>query len=153
MLKAIIFDFQGTLFDSISALNTGAKELMDFAKANGLKMAGITSGSYEDTILNHLGLKDAMEEIKIVSMSKTPDDFEEVMKSLGTTAEETLVVGDQLSQEIRCGNMLGSTTIFLHKGRAVADSVNVHEHPDHSVKDLKESQAIIEKILVEEKEA
>lgn len=150
MIKAIIFDFQGTLFNSPSQLNPGAKELMEFAKSSGIKMAGITSGSYADAILAHLGLNDFLDVIKTVSMSKSPDDFEDVLEQLGVKAEETVAIGDQVSQEVRCINLLGGTSILVHGGREPSASVNVHEHPDHSVKGLQEAMEVIQQLLKEE---
>lgn len=148
--KAIILDLQGTLFDSISQLLPGAEELLAFAKGKGLKLGVITNGSYSDTIIKHLKLDQYLDEIKVVSMSKTPDEFEDLIKSFGAKPEESIAIGDLVGQEIRCMNLLGGTTIWIHRGHPGVPSVNEYEHPDYAVADLVEAKGVLENLLAEE---
>lgn len=148
MYKAIIFDFNGTLFDSISALSPGAKELLEFCKEKGLKMGAVTMGSYDTTIIHHLGLDEYMETIRVVDASKSPTDFETVLGELGVKAEEAIGVGDQVTTDTRCMNMAGGTTIWLSKGKGSGfSSANPDESPDYTAKDLEEVKKIITSLL------
>lgn len=153
MIKAIIFDLQGTLFSSISQLAPGAKELFEFAKSNSIKMAGVTSGTYDETILKHLGLPEYLQEIKMVSgTGKTVDVFDAMLSTLGVSATEAIGIGDSRAQEIRCMNMLGGTTIWLHGGRPASPSVNPDENADHQVKGLVEALAVVKQLVESQEE-
>ena len=150
--KVIIFDFAGTLFHSISQLAPGAEELLQFAKDSGLKIAGITSGNYDDTIIGHLGLDKYMDEIQVVADTggKTPTVFDEMITKFGAKPEEAISVGDLASKEIRAMNMIGGTTIWIQGANPAVLSSNPDEIPDHSVKDLSEAKQVLEQLLKEE---
>jgi len=148
MYKAIIFDFNGTLFDSISSLSPGAKELLDFCKEKGLKMGAVTMGAYDATIIHHLELDQYIETIRVVDTSKSPTDFEFVCTELGVQPSETIGVGDQVTTDTRCMNMAGGITIWLSKGKGSGFSAsNPDERPDHMAKDLNEVKEVVVQLL------
>lgn len=153
MIKAIIFDFNGTLFDSISSLSPGAKDLLDFCKEKGLKMGAVTMGSYDTTIIHHLELDQYIESIRVVDASKSPTDYEAACEALGVQTEEAIGLGDQLTTDIRCMNMAGGKTIWLSKGQGSGfSSTNPDERPTYEAKDLKEAKEVLAQALAEAKE-
>ncbi len=151
IIKAIIFDFNGTLFHTISQLAPGAEELFAFCKEKNIRMAAITAGVYDQTVIHHLGLDTAMEKIEIVQENgKTPDAFRKMIEELGLDIGEVIAIGDLKGKEIRCMNMIGGKTIWIHNGRPGSPSLNPDEHPDFSVTNLKEAQAVLVDLLKEE---
>jgi len=150
-IKAIIFDFNGTLFHTISQLAPGAEELFTFCKTNNIRMAAITAGVYDQTVIKHLGLDKAMEKIEIVAENgKTPNAFQQMLDNLGISPSETIAIGDLRGKEIRCMNMIGGTTIWLHGGHPGSPSLNPDENPDYSVTNLKEAQEVLKELLTQE---
>jgi FMN phosphatase YigB (HAD superfamily) len=150
-IRAIIFDFNGTLFHTISQLAPGAEELFTFCRENNIRMAAITEGVYDQNIIHHLGLDTAMEKIEIVQENgKTPDAFRKMIEELGLDISEVIAIGDLRGKEIRCMNMIGGTTIWLHNGHPGSPALNPDENPDFAVTNLKEAQSVLQDLLNQE---
>lgn len=150
-IKAIIFDFNGTLFHSISQLAPGAENLFAFCKEHSIRMAAITAGVYEETVIHHLGLDEAMEKIQVVQDGgKTPMAFQQLLDEMGVAPEQAIAIGDMKGKEIRCMNMIGGKTIWIHGGHLGSPSVNPDENPTYSVENLKEAQEVLEQLIAQE---
>lgn len=143
MIKAIIFDWTGTLYER-------NKGLFDFSidVLNGVRnkyRLGLVSKSRDVESrrreLEGSGIIDYFWSI-IVSESKGIGELEQSISELGVNPEQVLVVGDRASREIHAGNLLGCETTWIMYGDRSYDSPNEETgEPTYridSIKDLPE---------------
>lgn len=115
---AVIFDFNGTLYDSDSnGLLPGAVDILNDLHSRAVPLYLVSRA--EDgrpQILNELGLNGYFTESFFVER-KDPTLFFEILRRAGIHPKQMYVVGDHLHKEIRCGNQCGMRTIWLKRGK------------------------------------
>jgi FMN phosphatase YigB (HAD superfamily) len=136
----IIFDYNRTLYDpDTDNLYPGVNELLErLAKKHQLYL--ITKPTLgKESQLERLGIKSYFERTMIIE-KKTP----EVFRTLIGGANEAIVVGDRIREEIKIGNSLQFTTVWVRQG-AYAKEIPRHEgeEPHHIVRNTAELQKVL----------
>lgn len=147
MIKAIIFDFNRTLFDPVEeALFDGVEDLLANLKERywlGLISLG---GRERRAQIDKLRLGSYFEKI-IIALEKKAQNFEDFCQKLNIQPEEVLVVGDRVRSEIMLANQLGMVTVWLKKGIfASVFPANKDEKPDFIINSLKSLVNILENL-------
>lgn len=118
MKKAIIFDFNRTLFDpETKQLVPGARTILTDCLFKGYALFLITraqaTGIEE---ISNSGIEGIFEQI-VVSDKKNVCDLKRLVKIADINIHTSFVVGDSIRDEIRLGNKLGFTTIRVRSGK------------------------------------
>ncbi len=116
MQKAVIFDFNRTLYDPENgAFMEGAIASLEALKREGFLLFLIGKGTEERaSLINELGLHRYFDEI-IVKEEKEPEDFEYLKKKYSFA--DFYAIGDRVKKEITFGNRCGFKTIWFKKGK------------------------------------
>ncbi len=142
MIKLVVFDFFGTLFDpQTQLLYPDAIPLIEWVKSKGIMAALFTNSAgwgmfftereknlFDDTLLAEL---------------KGPHELDVILKHCKVKPAETVVVGDSYDREIAVGKALGTRTIWLG-GESSDDPL----HP--IAQDLPAARSILEQWLEKE---
>ena len=146
MLKAIIFDFNRTLYDPDQGrLFDGVAPLLQSFRALGLKQGLVSFGGAEkEKLIRGLGL-DKMVESYVVVAEKTPAIFLSFADRFKVRPEETLVVGDLVNQEVALGQSLGMTGVWLKAGKFAGEVPSVQ--PDFTIAHVAELEPIVKQRL------
>jgi HAD superfamily hydrolase (TIGR01549 family) len=124
----------------------GAREMMDFLRARGIKTALLTRNSRQsvNTVLERHALQfDCIVSREDSAPKPAPEPIFLICERLGVSCrDETLVVGDYL-YDIQAGQAAGARTLLLH---------GPHRHsfvaqPDYEARSLHEAREIIRGIL------
>jgi len=119
MVKAIIFDWVGTLY------KFGEKGLYPFSEKvlkelyPKYQLAVISKAVPEDLEkrLNQIDPIKNYFKVITVDTEKTPEQFIDCMYKLGVTPKDTLVVDDRTIRGIKIGNALGCPTAWIQTGK------------------------------------
>jgi ribonucleotide monophosphatase NagD (HAD superfamily) len=136
---SIIFDWKRTLYDpDSSTLIVGAVELLEFLANHNIPMYLIGKGNqemYDETA--RLGIAKYFTEILFVEGSKDPQDF---IKYVDTqNPNNTIVIGDRIRSELKVGNSIGATTIWVKQGKFANELPETDvEKPNYTVYNLLE---------------
>ena len=144
MIKAIIFDFNRTLFDPLRNVPfTGALELiLNLKKIFRLGLVS-TGGESRVAKISESGLREHFDYIRVVEQ-KNEQVFLDFLKRFNFEPQELAVVGDYLGDEIACGNKIGAVTIWYKEWAALTMKV---ENEGHKPQFIAESYKDIQKIL------
>lgn len=69
--------------------------------------------------------------------------FEEILNNHGLDPSEVVVVGDRAQDEIRAGNQLGLTTVWLKRGRFADVEPGEGDRPDYTVRFLSQISTLV----------
>lgn len=107
--QGVIFDIDNTLVPHGAPADDRAKEL--FVKLHGLGMkTALVSNNGEERVRP---FAEAVQSVYLYKAGKPKKDgYEEAMKLMGTTAKNTLFVGDQIFTDILGGNRAGLDTVL-----------------------------------------
>lgn len=143
-MKAIIFDWMGTLYEKNKGLYPYSEEVLKNLKQGcKLGLVSIAKSGLEKRKqeLESSGIMPYFDSV-IVDISKTAEHYLRCMREMGTTPETTAIVDDRTLRGIMIGNQLGCKTFWIQKGEYA------HELPNeetgrptfiiNSVKDLLE---------------
>ena len=115
MIKAIIFDWVGTLyqFDGKGLFPYSEKVLKKLHTGYKLSLISITKSDINERRkeIEDNGLTKYLEHI-IIDVVEYPEQYLECMRKMGTNPEMTLVVNDRV-EGIEIGNQLGCETIWI----------------------------------------
>ena len=107
--QGVIFDIDNTLVPHGAAADDRAKELFAMLHSFGMKTALVSNNGEERVRL----FAEAVESVYLYKAGKPKKDgYEEAMKLMGTTAKNTLFVGDQIFTDILGGNRAGLDTVL-----------------------------------------
>lgn len=137
--RLVIFDFYRTLYDPGSKkLESKALEVLRFLKSRNFDLLLIsTGGKRRRNKIQKLGLDHLFSKIVVVPY-KSPKTFKEAIKER-KNMKKVLVIGDRIKSEIKIGNTLGCTTIWLKKGKFAKQlPKNKKEKPDFIIRELEE---------------
>lgn len=145
MIKGIIFDFVRTLYDpGEGQLFPGVLPLLKDSLAQGLKLGLVSFGGGEkQRLLQSLGLLELMDWVRVVP-EKTPGVFSEFTKEFNLSPDETLVIGDRLSEEIAVGQGLGMKTVWIQIEKLPAPEGMIK--PDFIISSVTELTDLLEKL-------
>lgn len=140
MIKAIIFDWTGTLYERHKGLFSFTTEVLDHLKPKyklGLVSRSKNIISRRRKIENS-SIKDYFDSILVVK-KKTTKEFKQSLHELGVKPFEAIVIGNRASREIKPGNELGCKTVWIQKGDGSYDSPNQETgEPDYRFDSIKE---------------
>ena len=140
MIKAIIFDWTGVLYERHKGLFSFTKEVLDQLKPK--YKLGIVSKSKNIIMrrrtIENSTIKNYFDFI-LVATKKTTKEFEQSLKELGVKPSQAIIIGNRASREIKPGNELGCKTVWIQKGDGSYDSPNQETgEPDYRFDSIKE---------------
>jgi FMN phosphatase YigB (HAD superfamily) len=137
----ILFDYNRTLYDpKTGTLYPGAVSVLaELSVHNELFLISQNEKGRNDR-LNKLGVRNYFKEVYFVD-KKTEEFF---MQIIGT--DPAMIVGDNLSNEIRIGNLINVTTIHIdHTTSEIPSASTTNGVPNFTVKTIDEITKIIQK--------
>ncbi len=118
MIKAIIFDWVGTLYEKNKGLFSYTKKVLQKLKSK-YKLA-IISKAGSDSVeirLKQINKIKHYFDVIIVDRDKIKEQYLDCMKKLNVKPENTLVVDDRMLRGIIIGNKLGCKTAWIKRGK------------------------------------
>lgn len=148
LIKAVIFDWGRTLFDTETGKEfPEAKRVVEWCRKRGYRLAIVSLVSvHANTTLE--GRKKQIENssfrniLEAVTVTDTDKDksFDEVVEKLNLPREEILIVDDRMFRGIKYGNLHGHPTVWLQKGKFANELPNEETKPPtftiHSLTEL-----------------
>ena len=141
-IKAIIFDWVDTLYERDKDLFPFTLNVVKYLSQK-YKLGLISLASEEN-------LKKRKHEIEtspiysymdyvIIDQTKTPKQYNDCMKEMGVTPDQTMVVDDRTIRGILVGNKLGCKTCWVTKGK-YANQVPDEQtgEPDYRIESIEE---------------
>ncbi|MBI4049472.1 MAG: HAD family hydrolase [Candidatus Doudnabacteria bacterium] len=156
-IKAIIFDWGGTLFDKNGEIS-GAYELLTFCKAKGYRLAVATITTMEtgEERINRIKssrLGKFFEIIKACHLDpskvhEVTDDkgrlFDKIVEYFNFPQSEIMIIGDRTFRDIRYATLKGHPSIWVKNGKFAHELPNDQTgQPTYTVKYLSEIMKII----------
>ncbi|MDB5237900.1 MAG: hypothetical protein JWM46_170 [Candidatus Kaiserbacteria bacterium] len=116
-MKLTIIDFNRTVYDpDTGELVPGALALLQSLSARMPVVLVSRNEPGRGDIVSELGIASYFAEA-IFTPAKSPELFLEIMERHRTHPQETLVIGDYITEEIMHGNKAGARTIRLKRGK------------------------------------
>lgn len=146
MNKIIIFDFNRTLFDpDKQSLMPGCLEILTSLSEEGFKLYLISmAADSRKELIERLDIAKFFQKV-IFCEKKTLTLFEQIIDSEATIKNQSFIIGDRVTQEIRFGNELGLNTIWYRNGRFAEELPQIMaEHPSYTVSDLNQIPSLIQ---------
>lgn len=152
MIEAVIFDYARTIANpdiNPPVLYDDVLGILDQIKRKGIKMALLSRGQDESlrrAEIQRLGLTGYFAVIDVVGQS-AEKDFRPVIEQLNIDATKCIVVGDRVRQEIKYGNHVGATTVWLRRdgGKFTDEQPQAsEEQPKFIIKSLNELTFLID---------
>jgi len=140
MIKGIIFDWIGTLYERDTSLFPETEEVLTELEKRGYKMSLVSKASEEFLKRGEEIRKSGIRKylcFDILCREKTQDDFKRCMAAMRTTPEATYAVDDRTLRGIKIGNELGCKTIWIRKGEYSKETPNKETgEPTHTIPNL-----------------
>lgn len=142
-MKAIIFDFNRTIYDPESkSLRIGALECLKSLSENHILFLVVKGGEERQEMIKSLDIEHFFKSISIQE-EKTVEQFKGFQKMLDANTA-WFVVGDRTRKEIKYGNICNMTTIWLKDGKfANEEPENEDEKPNFTISKLSEIENIV----------
>ena len=139
MKKAVIFDFKRTIYDpELDKLLPGIKGVLKQLKKRGYSLFLISHGSYPKALIRKFELGPYFDEI-LITENKSSEDFKKIISNNEIDTEISFVIGDRVRGEIKIGNSLGITTIWLRRGLFAEEfPLEPIEEPDFTIRSFRE---------------
>ncbi|MBI3103658.1 HAD hydrolase-like protein [Candidatus Daviesbacteria bacterium] len=142
MIKAVIFDYAGTIYNPYSSkLYPEVMDVLNFLAQKGLKLALISRSSNLEARLEEfrdLNLRKYFRILEAVPV-ENKKEFTHLLKGLNVKAEECLIVGDRVKSEILEGNKIGARTVWVLQGEFLDETPESElEKPDYTINSLGE---------------
>ncbi len=139
-IKAIIFDFIGTLYDFDGNPFPFSEKVLKELNPR-YKLAVISKAKPESTQkrLRQIGeLGDYFEKV-VVDSVKTKGHYLDCINSLGVLPEETLIVDDRMIRGVEIGNKLGCQTYWIQNGKYAHETPNAETgEPTRTIKSVED---------------
>lgn len=153
MIKAVIFDWGRTLFDSANKIEFAeAKEVLEFCKARGLRLAtvslvrAVSNTALEERTqqVEHSPLRPYFELALVTDVDKDVL-FDQVVQHFGLPREVILIVDDRMIRGISYGNAHGHPTVWIKKGKFAGEFPNAQTSmPTYMITELSEFKKILQ---------
>ncbi len=145
MIKAIIFDWNGTLYNR-DVIFPFTKEILDYLSSKyKLILISKAKPNVEErkNLIKSLDLEEYFENI-IVKPDKFAEDYADCIKSLNLKPEEVAIVDDRTVMGIKIGNRLGCRTIWITEGKFSNELANEETgQPDDKIRSIKELKELL----------
>ena len=147
MIKLIIFDYGGTIYNpQIDQLYEGTRDFLNILRDLNFKLALVSMAGNKNKRLNdfkRFHLENYFEIMEVVTDNKSKT-FIDILKKFNIPPEQCLVVGDYVQSEIKEGNIIGATTIWIKNGEFPNRlPLAKQEKPDYCIKSLEELVPLI----------
>lgn len=142
--KNIIFDWNRTLYSpATNDLLPNAKKLLTKLRQENVPLLLVSYDSHNTkAAIDKLKIGDFFEKIILVKDEKTVRDFAPHIAQ--KNPKLTLIIGDRLNGEIKIGNVLGATTIWLQEKTLATDENDLQKiKADYIANDLSEVEKLI----------
>lgn len=151
MIKAIIFDYGRTIVDpETDDLFPEAKEILDKLIKRKLKLTLVSRSHHPKNRrqnIKRLQLEKYFELIEVIPAENTKE-YTHILEKLQVRAEDCLVIGDQVKNDILPGNKIGAITIWVKKGKFADELLTSKEgKPDYTIASLEEFLPIVERLF------
>ena len=144
-IKAIIFDWAGTLYEKNKGLFSYSEDVLQELKPK-YKLAVISkavSNSVEERLKQINGVKHYFDFI-IADVDKTPEHYIKCMKKLRVKPKNTLIVDDRTLRGIKIGNKLGCKTAWIQEGEYSNEIPNKETgNPYYTIKSIEDLLTIL----------
>ncbi len=154
-IKAIIFDWGRTLFDSETKKEfPEAEKVLASCKERGYRLAlvSLTSIHSNATLeerkrqIENSPLRKYFEAVAVTDTDKDKS-FDEIVQKLNLPREEILIVDDRTVRGIRYGNLRNHPTVWLQKGKFANELPNKKtRNPTYTIHSLPELPEILSKM-------
>jgi len=147
MIKLIIFDYGGTIYNpQADQLYFGTKKLLQTLRDANFKLVLVSIAGDKNKRLNdfkRFHLENYFEIMKVAADNKLKI-FVDILKKFNISPKQCLVVGDYIQSEIKEGNKIGATTIWIKNGEFPNIlPLTKQEKPDHKIESLTELVPLI----------
>ena len=152
MIKAVIFDWGRTLYDSEKKREfPEAEEVFAWCRARGWRLAvvSLVSGFANATLnertdqIKRSPLRHYFE-IALVTDADKNAFFDQAVLHFGLPREEILIVDDRMVRGIRYGNEHGHPTVWIKKGKFSSELPNAQTGmPTHTITELVQLKTIL----------
>ena len=118
MIKGIIFDWIGTVYDRDNGTFPFAPDVLEkLSKTYKLALVSVVAQGLDkrDKELKESGITHYFDPI-IVDTTKDEEQFLRCINQMGLSDKEVAIVGDRTHREIRIGNALGCETYWIRNG-------------------------------------
>lgn len=146
----IIFDWKRTLYDPDSKkLIKGTLDLLKFLKQKGINVILIGKGGYEmNQEVKRLKVKKYFTKIIFQEDKKSKKLFTPFISK--RNPKLTIFVGDRVRSELKIGNQLNATTIWIKQGRFSKElPLNNNQNPTYIINSIPELTKLIPKIKIQ----
>lgn len=132
MLKAVIFDWVGTLYERLEAPYPWSKETLLKLKQKyklGLVTLAAQGKKQRESEIENSGLKHLFDAV-VIEETKNEEEYIKCMKDLGTKPEETAVVDDQMGR-LKVAATLGCQVYWVnHRGEETGEVTRIETVQD-----------------------
>ncbi len=135
---------------SVTKMFPDTDYVLSYLRSKGYRLAVVTSGNYsqQKKKLSMFDFENRVDDIYVdesESRAGKSRHLTEFAEKHGLSPQDVLVVGDNLSNEIKAGNELGMETVRILKGRyAVAEPKDASEMPVHTIRELSDLLVLLE---------
>ena len=141
MVEAIIFGWIGTLYERGKGLFPYSEKVLQNLKSK-YKIGLVTkAGSGVEVRKDELrasGILPYFDSV-IIDTVKTEEQFSRCIREMGTSPDETAIVGDRMSREIKAGKKLGCETFWIKVGdRSFDKPTEETGQPNYTVNSVKD---------------
>ena len=145
MIKAIIFDWNRTLWDKENgALFAETKDILEhYKQKTRLALASNLEGGNREEKLDLISKHNLSHYFDLAEFQEEKKDqiFEKIIQHWGLKPEEVAIVDDKAKKIVSFGRRTGATTIWLKKGKYAGELPD--DDPDHVIYSLAELKRIV----------
>ena len=154
MIKGIIFDWIGTLYDRHMGVYPWTTNVLETLQTQGYKIGliSIASGGSQKRWgeIHESGLISYFGDYVIIDSTKNEEQFERLRNKMKISPEEIAVVDDRTVRGIQLGNSLGYNTFWIQKGEysdAIPDEIT--GEPNYRIDTIEDLLIILDSNLNE----
>lgn len=149
-MRVIIFDWKRTLYDPEGQrLIDGALDVLALALRSNVESVLVGKGGadmYDE--VDRLGVRKYFSSVYFQEGTKEETVFKRFIYAANPS--NTIFVGDRIRSELRVGNKLDATTIWVKQGKFSNElPENENDEPNYTVKTLRELSDILNELLAD----
>lgn len=141
MIRAIVFDWIGTLYERDKGLFPYSEQILKKLKPK-YKIGLVTKAGRGVEVrkdeLRASGILPYFDSV-IIDTVKTEEQFSRCIREMRTSPDETAIVGDRMSREIKAGKKLGCETFWIKVGdRSFDKPTEETGQPNYTINSVKD---------------